>query len=151
MISRKLGPPFCYTLSAAIVLLALGCKSSSGAKNSPPVSGRPEVKLGAGPTAEQVHSVVTDFFRGRGYVEAESRHRYEFVFDKPTTSNRSGKALRVRLRLIKQLDGSWDLIGTPLGVEAWRSDLESEVMLPQGASQIQAFLVEIKNRVEAGR
>lgn len=33
-----------------------------------------------------------------------------------------------------------------MGVEAWHSDLESEIDVPQGASQIQTFLVEIKTR-----
>jgi len=129
----------------------LGCKSSRGAQNSTPVSGRPEVALSAGTSADQVHSAAQDLFRARGYVEAESRHRYEFVFDKPTRPGRSANALRVRLKLNKQVDGSWQLVGTPLGVEAWRSDLESEFVLPPGASQIQSFLVEIKNRVESAR
>jgi len=53
--------------------------------------------------------------------------------------------------LNKQLHRSWTLTGTPLGVEGWRSDLELEFVLPQGSGQIQAFLVEIRNRVEAAR
>jgi hypothetical protein len=36
-----------------------------------------------------------------------------------------------------------------MGVEAWRSDLESEVDVPNGASQIQSFLEEIKTQIES--
>ncbi len=107
--------------------------------------------MGVQTTAQQVQAIAQDFFRDRGYVEGQSGHRYESVFDKPLKSGRSGRALRVRLRLNKQLDGTWQLTGTPLGVEGWRSDLETELVLPQGASQIQAFLVEIKSRVESAR
>ena len=95
--------------------------------------------------------MAREFFVTRGYFEKQSKHAYEVVFDKPVKSGKSSKALRVRLRLHKQADGSWRLTGTPMGVEAWRSDLESEDMVPQGASQIQGFLVEIKNRVESGQ
>jgi len=73
------------------------------------------------------------------------------VFDKPTQSKKSPRALRVRLRLHKQPDESWRLVWTPLGVDGWRTDLESETVLLEGASQIQRFLVEIKSRVESVR
>ena len=36
-----------------------------------------------------------------------------------------------------------------MGVGGWRTDLESETVLLEGASQIQGFLVEIKSRVES--
>jgi len=62
-----------------------------------------------------------------------------------------GRALRVRLRLHKQNDDSWRLVGTPLGVDRWRTDLESETVLPKGSDQIWGFLVEIKTRVESAR
>jgi hypothetical protein len=71
------------------------------------------------------------------------------VFDKPTQSGRSPRALRVRLKIHKQPDDSWRLVGTPLGVDGWRTDLESELVLLEGASQIQGFLAEIKSRVES--
>jgi len=142
---------FLVLTGTALSLAVAGCKSSSGSGRIPPTeSGLPEVTLHV-QTADEVKTVAQDFFRDRGYTETDSRHVYEMVFDKPTKSARSSKALRVRLRLYKQLDGSWRMLGTPLGVEGWRSDLESEVVVPQGASQIQAFLVEIKNRVESGR
>lgn len=135
----------------AALLLAwapVGCKSSA---RPPTQSGFPEVLLSAGTTVNQVKSVAQEFFSHRGYAETESRHAYEFVFDKPTDGGRKGKALRVRLRLHQHTDGSWRLVGAPMGVEAWRGDLETERVLPQGIDQIQAFLVEIKTRVESGR
>jgi hypothetical protein len=136
---------------AALALAATGCQSSGGARKIPSSSaGVPEVTVHA-KTANEVKAVAADFFRNRGYTETASRHAYEMVFDKPSRSGRSSKALRVRLRLNKQLDGTWTLVGTPLGVEAWRSDLESEIVLPQGARQIHGFLREIKNRVESGQ
>ena len=101
--------------------------------------------------ANEVKVVAQEFFRGRGYIETDSTHVYEMVFDKPTKGGRSGQALRVRLRLYRQPNNTWRLVGMPMAVESWRSELESEVVLPQGSSQIQAFLVEIRNRVEAGR
>ena len=73
------------------------------------------------------------------------------VFDKPAQSGRSPRALRVRLRMHKQPDDTWRVVGTPLGVDGWRTDLESETVLLEGASQIQGFLVEIKTRVESAR
>ena len=136
---------------AFLALAVAGCKSSGGGDTALPPSGRPEVTLGDRATVNQVQAIAQAFFRERGYVECESKHRYEFVFDKPIKGRRKAKALRVRLRLNKQSDGSWHLAGTPLGVEGWRSDLESELVLPQGSSQIQGFLVEIKNRVESAR
>ena len=142
----------CFGAAAvlALALAATGCKSSRGADSPNTASGLAEVNLNA-KTAEQVKEVAREFFRDRGYVEIESRHVYEVAFDKATKSGRSSTALRVRLRLNKQLDGAWRLVGTPMGVEAWRSDLESEAVLPQGVSQIQAFLVEIKRRVESSQ
>jgi hypothetical protein len=134
--------------AAAMALVAAGCKSSGGI-DAPPTR-LPEVTLRA-TTAGEVEAVARAFFLDRGYVEAASQHAYEVVFDKPSKRRRSSRALRVRLRLHKQTNDTWRLVGTPMGVESWRSDLESEVVLPQGAGQIQSFLVEIKNRVESGR
>ena len=136
------------SFAIALAFVVAGCKSSS-----PPLtkSGFPEVALSAQTTVNTVKAAAQEFFRNRGYVEAESTHAYEFVFDKPTKGGRSAKALRVRLRLNKQVDGSWRLMGAPMGVDAWRSDLETERVLPQGASQIQGFLTEIKDRVEPGK
>jgi hypothetical protein len=136
---------------AVLVLALAGCKTSGGGKTTPPTSsGLPEVTLRA-KAADDIKTVASEFFRNRGYVDTNSRHRYELVFDKPTKSGRSAKALRVRLRLYKKSGDTWRFVGTPLGVEGWRSDLESEVVLPQGANQIQAFLDEIKKQVETGR
>src|SRR5262245_15911675 len=131
----------------ALALAAAGCKSSP----VPPLtqSGLPEVELSAQTKVNTVQGIVGEFFRGRGYVEARSQHLYEMVFDKPTQSGRDRRALRVRLRLHKQLDESWRLVGTPLGVDGWRTDLESEAMLMEGANQIQSFLLEIKSRIES--
>ena len=71
------------------------------------------------------------------------------VFDKPTKSGRSPGALGVRLRMHKQPDDTWRMVGSPLGVDGWRTDLETETVLLEGASQIQGFLVEIKSRIES--
>ena len=141
---------FLAWLVAAVVLAlsVAGCRSSG--KIPLTESGLPEVTVQAG-KAEEVKVIAREFFRDRGYIERDSRHGYEVVFDKPTKSRRSSRALRVRLRLYKQTGNTWRLVGTPMGVQAWRSDLESEVAVPQGASQIQAFLAEIKIRLESAR
>ena len=139
-----------FLAGVALALVFAGCKSSKAQIPQTP-SGYPEVALSAQVTVNKVKSVAQEFFRNRGYVETESQHAYEFVFDKPTKGGRSPRALRIRLRLNKQVNGSWRLLGTPMGVEAWRTDLEAERVLPQGASQILGFLVEIKSRVEQGR
>jgi hypothetical protein len=136
---------------AGLYLAGAGCKSSkgnSGILATP--SGLPEVSLHA-KTADEVRVVAGKFFLNRGYVETRSQHLYEMVFDKPTKSGRSPRALRVRLRLHKLTDDNWRLLGTPLGVDGWRTDLESETVLLEGANQIQGFLVEIKTRVESAR
>ena len=135
----------------ALALVAAGCKSS-GKKESNPLtaSGHPEMVMRA-KTGSEVLVAAREFFLHRGYVERDSRATYELVFDKPTRSGRSSKAYRVLLRLRKETNDSWRLIGIPMGVDGWRSDLESETAVPQGASQIQTFLAEIKNRVESGR
>ncbi|HYT58839.1 MAG TPA: hypothetical protein VEL06_01635 [Haliangiales bacterium] len=140
-----------FLIGTALVFCAGGCKSSNGEQSALPASGRAEVNLSARTQPKDIHAVAQDFFREREYIEGESTHGYEFVFDKPMKRNRSRKALRVRLRLNKLPDGSWQLTGTPLGVESWRSELESETVLPQGASQIQGFLIEIKNRLDSAR
>jgi hypothetical protein len=140
---------FCCCALAAVALAGTGCKSSHGPDGIPPTSsGLPEITLRA-KTDGEVKRVAAEFFLNRGYVETRSRHLYEMVFDRAT--KKSGEALRVRLRLHKQDEATWRLVGTPLGVDSWRTDLESETVLPQGAVQIQGFLVEIKNRVESAR
>jgi hypothetical protein len=141
-----------FGLGACAIALALavaGCKSSS--VPSLTQSGFPEVALSAQANLSTVQAVAGGFFRDRGYVETRSQHLYEMVFDKPTQSRKSSRALRVRLRLHKQPDHTWRLVGTPLGVDGWRTDLESETVLLEGASQIQSFLLEVKSRVESVR
>jgi len=139
---------WCVLAGAALALALAGCKSSD--KTPATSSGFPEVTLRA-KKASEVKVVAREFFLNRGYVERDSTHVYEVVFDKPPKGERSGQVLRVRLRLYKQSGDTWRLVGTPMRVEGWRSELESEVLVPQGSSQIQAFLAEIKRRVEAGR
>ena len=141
----------CCCALAGLVLAGTGCQSSSNRGGIPATSsGLPEITLRAKTDAE-VKRVAGEFFLNRGYVETRSQHLYEMVFDKPTRSGRSRRALRVRLRMHKQTGDTWRLVGTPLGVDAWRSDLESETVLLEGASQIQSFLVEIKSRVESAQ
>ena len=136
---------------AGVFLAGTGCKSSKGDSGiSATPSALPEVSLRA-KTAAEVKVVAGKFFLDRGYVETHTQYLYEMVFDKPTKSGRSDRALRVRLNLHKQPDEVWRLTGTPLGVDGWRSDLESETVLLEGVSQIQGFLVEIKTRVESAR
>jgi len=141
---------FCFCALAGVILAGAGCKSSGRQGQVPSTqSGLPEVTLEARP-ARDIQAVARTFFLGRGYLETVSQHAYELVFDKPTRSG-SSRALRVRLRLYRQADGSWRLLGRPMGVEAWRSDLESEQDVPNGAGQIQGFLGEIKRRIEPNR
>src|SRR2546426_5553746 len=133
------------------VLAGAGCKSSSGRDTIPlTASGLPEITLRA-KTESEVKRVAGEFFLNRGYAETRSQYVNEMVFDKPTKGGRSPRALRVRLRIHKQTDDTWRVVGTPLGVDGWRTDLESETVLLEGASQIQGFLLEIKSRVESLR
>ena len=133
------------------VLAGVGCKSSGEHDGIPSTSsGLPEITLRA-KTDDEVKRVAGAFFLNRGYVETRSQYVNEVVFDKPTKSGRSPRALRVRLRIHKQSGDIWRLVGTPLGVDRWRTDLESETVLLEGASQVQGFLVEIKTRVESAR
>jgi len=133
---------------AGVLLAGTGCKSSKGDGGAPATpSALPAVSLRA-KTADEVKVVARKFFLDRGYVETHTQYLYEMVFDKPTKSGRSNRALRVRLNLHKQPDEVWRLTGTPLGVDGWHSDLESETMLMEGVSQVQGFLAEIKSRVE---
>ena len=136
----------CYCAMAGVLIAGVGCKSSSSLPATP--SGLPEINLRA-KTVDEVKAVAGKFFLSRGYVEARSQHLYEMVYDKPTKSYESGRALRVRLRLHKQTDDTWRLIGTPMGVDGWHTNLETETVLQEGAVQIQGFLVEIKNQVES--
>jgi hypothetical protein len=135
-----------YSALVGAFLAGAGCKSSS--KMRPTPSGLPEVSLRA-KTGDEVKVVAGKFFISRGYVETRSEHLYEMVYDKPNKISQSRRALRVRLRLHKETDGLWRLIGTPAGVDGWRTNLETEIVLSEGASQIQGFLVEIKNQVES--
>ena len=133
-----------------LVLMISGCQTS-GAKALPrPASGIPEVTLAARP-AKEIQAVARNYCLGRGYVEKSSENAYELVFDKAIGKGRTSKALRVRLRLFPQVNGSWRFVGRPMRVEAWRSDLESEFDVPNGAGQIQGFLAEIKDRIESNR
>ncbi len=133
---------------AALALVVAGCKSSSEGSQIPPTpSGQPEIVV-RGKTDDEIKAVAREFFVGRGYTERDSRHAYEMVFDKPAKAGKSDQGLRVDLRFQKQPDNSWRLIGAPMKVEDWHSDLESVIGVPQGKSQIQAFLNEIKARLE---
>lgn len=150
-ITKPFRPCFGVFALVALSLAVAGCKSSGKKESNPPTaSGHPEIVVRA-KTASEVKVATREFFLHRGYVERDSRHVNEMVFDKPAKSGRSSKALRVLLRIRKETNDSWRLIGIPMGVDGWRSDLESETAVPQGAIQIQAFLAEIKNRVESGR
>ena len=142
---------FFLCILAGGVLAGAGCKSSGDRDDIPLTSsGLPEITLRA-KTEGEVKRVAGEFFPNRGYAETRSQYFNEVVFDKPTKSGRSPRALRVRLRIHKQTDDTWRVVGTPLGVDGWRTDLESETVLLEGASQIQGFLVEIKTRVESAR
>jgi hypothetical protein len=136
---------------AGLVLAGLGCKSSSGGDEIPLTSsGLPEISVRANNEAD-IKRVAKEFFHNRGYVEAHAQYVNEVVFDKPTKNRREQRALRVRLKMHKEADNIWRLVGTPSGVDGWHADLESETVLLEGASQIQGFLVEIKARVESTR
>jgi hypothetical protein len=150
-IKKPIFPRFGVWAAMALALVAAGCKSS-GKNDATPLtaSGHPEIVLRA-ETISEVMQAIREFFLHRGYVERGSRATNELMFDKPTKSGRSSKAYRVILRLRKETNESWRLVGIPMGVDGWRSDLESETAVPQGASQIQAFLEEIKNSVESER
>jgi hypothetical protein len=133
--------------------LLTGCQSS-GEKGSASIpntpSGRPEVTVQADqPTP--ILQAARDFFKPRGYFEGSSTHVYELVFDKPASAEKRSRALRVRLRVTKQSQGAWRLIGVPVKVEDWRSDLESESLVTSGYAQIQGFLEAIKAQVEGSR
>ena len=141
-------PRFGVSVGVALTLAVAGCKSSDSGKIPPTQSGHPEVVIRTKSEGD-VKVGIREFFTNRGYIETDSRATNELVFDKP--AKKSGKALRVLLRIKKETNDSWRLVGIPMGVDGWRSDLQSETVVPQGASQVQAFLVEIKNRVEAGR
>jgi hypothetical protein len=148
--TRLFLPRLGASVGVAVALAVAGCKSSDEGKVPLTQSGHPEVVVRA-KSAGDVKVVIREFFTNRGYIEADSRATNEMMFDKPAKSGKSSKALRVIVRIKKETNDSWRLIGIPLGVDGWRSDLQTETVVPQGASQIQAFLAEIKNRVEAGR
>jgi len=142
---------FFLCILAGGVLAGAGCKSSGDRDDIPLTSsGLPEITLRANTEAE-VKRVAGEFFLNRGYAETRSQYVNEVAFEKPTKGGRSPRALRVRLRIHKQSGDIWRLVGTPLGVDRWRTDLESETVLLEGASQVQGFLVEIKTRVESAR
>ena len=136
----------CNCALVGAFLAGAGCKSSSAIPSTP--SGLPEVNLRA-KTIDEVKVVAEKFFISRGYVEKRSDHLYEMVYDKPNKISQSGRALRVRLRLHKETGEHWRLIGTPMGVDGWHTNLETETVLQEGSIQIQGFLVEIKNQVES--
>jgi hypothetical protein len=139
-------------LAAVFLTLMLGaCKSTDDGSEIPPTSsGMPEVVLPAKPL-DELMDVARDFFVKRGYVEKESRHAYELLFDKQAKPGESKRALRVALRFDKLPKGTWRLTGVPMGVDDWRAELETARVVPQGKAQIQAFLYEIKTRAEASR
>jgi hypothetical protein len=143
------GPWAAACAMTALMLWVTGCKSSSEGSVIPPTtSGFPEVILPAKPI-ERIQTVAREFFKNRGYVEHESRHAYEQVFDKRANSGKPDEALRIVIRLQNEPNGAWRMIGMPMKVESWHSSLESAVVVPQGKVQIQGFLDQIKAQVEA--
>jgi hypothetical protein len=132
--------PFCVLLAA--------CRSA-GTVESRQADARPEVTLRATDPA-QVRQVARELFLERGYSEMASPLLEELIFDRPAQPEVSTRALRVRLRLTSRGRDLWRLTGLPLGVDRWRTELESETLLQAGFAQIQDFLETIKRRVEDG-
>ena len=133
-------------------ILVSGCQSSRSTSSAYELSGQtglPKVLVRA-PDRESIQRVAEEYFQGRGYEEAEARHVYQQVFDRPINPGNASKALRVRITVGPSGEGLWSLSGESLRVESWRGDLESVHAVPSGYSQIYDFLIEIKSRVEAG-
>jgi hypothetical protein len=100
------------------------------------------------PHLDPILVAAREFFAGRGYMEAPSRHAYELIFDRRIEDTKKSLALRVRLRAAPVNPTSWRVAGMSLRVEDWRGDLASESVVPYGFAQVQEFLEAIKIQVE---
>jgi hypothetical protein len=137
--------PICLV---ALALVSTGCSSSARKKTTLDTpSGSPEVVIQS-TRLDPIFAATKEFFAGRGYVEAPSRHAYELIFDRRIENSRKSQALRIRLRASPVDPTSWRLAGMSLRVEDWRGDLASESVVPYGFAQVQEFLEAIKLQVE---
>lgn len=127
-----------------------GCSSPKKKTTLDTPSGAPEVTI-ASAEIGPILQASREFFTGRGYYEAPSRHAYELIFDRRLGSGKKSQALRIRLRGMPVAAGSWKLAGASLKVDDWRGDLASESVVPYGFAQVQEFLEAIKAQVEQGR
>jgi hypothetical protein len=135
-------------VGAMLCLIALltACRSTS-ATDAPVAPTRPEVTLRETQPG-QIQQVARQLFSERGYKETASPLFEELIFDRPIQPESSNRALRVRLRLVALGGEEWRLTGISLGVERWKTELETETVVGAGYSQIQDILETIKLRVE---
>ena|SRR5437763_1264761 len=130
--------------SLVILLFIVGCHTAPPL-NTP--SGRPEVLI-QGKTAQQILNASQDFFIRRGYLPKASDNGYKLVFDrrteKPGATPSKRHCWRVRLTLVDLGGGFYRLIGLPSKVDGCGGELESESLMPQSFSQIQAIIEQIK-------
>ncbi len=134
----------------ALALLGIGCSSTGARRKATTLdtpSGMPEVVIQS-PRAEPILASARQFFAGRGYSEAPSRHAYEVIFDRRIQDTKKPRALRIRLRASPIDSRSWRLSGTSMKVEDWRGELASETVVPYGFAQVQQFLEAIKLQME---
>ena len=140
-------------LAVIVCVWVSGCKSSDSAEqgdrnwkpNTP--SGLPEVIVKSA-EFEPIQQAASTFFEGRGYSPGPSNHQYLMTFDRAQNTKKRRQALRVSIRAYPRPDGTWRLIGRPMGVDDWKTDLENEVFVSSGMSQIQDFLEQIQLMVE---
>jgi hypothetical protein len=149
--SKAMRSLFWLSVLAALLTTGPGCASSKGKSTTLDTpSGQPEITVQS-PQLDPILSAARDFFLGRGYIEAPSRHAYELVFDRRIESSKKPQALRIRLRAVRNDAASWRVAGISLKVEDWRGDLASEMVVPYGFPQVQEFLEAIKMQVELAK
>jgi hypothetical protein len=127
-------------------LLLTACRSPDAASGETPPT-RPQIIL-RGADLDTVRQVARKIFLGRGYSEGATPLVGEMLFDRPAQPGMTDRALRVRLRLFPQGRRDWRLTGTPLVVERWRTELETEKVMNAAYPQIQQILEAIQREIE---
>lgn len=109
-------------------------------------SNRPEVTI-AGSSLKKIQDAAAKFFKGRDYVEkfrSDAELVYQKPYKKPAAPPGTTQCLRIRIKISKEKDNAFKVMGLSYGVDDCGLNNESETPTPSAYPQIQGFLETIK-------
>ncbi|MBC8001209.1 MAG: hypothetical protein H7X97_01360 [Opitutaceae bacterium] len=109
-------------------------------------SNRPEVVI-AGSSLKKIQDATAKLFKGRDYVEkfrSDEELVYQKPYKKPAAPPGTAQCLRIRIKISKEKNNAFKVMGLSYGVDDCGFNNESETPTPTAYPQIQGFLETIK-------